>query len=760
MPLTRIRQTAIGNDSITTAKLDDSAGGLVLPGNQYVKVPTGTTAQRPSSPVVGNFRFNTTLNFLEQYTSDGWTAIAAPPTVTGVSPTSIDESGSGNVTITVTGSFFDSAVVVSFIASNGSSFNASTTTFNNASSVTATVPYSSFSNANEPYDVKVTNGSGLAYTLEDSLTVDGQPAFSTVAGSLGTIEGGDGGSDLTTSTVVATDPEGETVTYSVVVNSLPTGLTLGSNGVISGTTSETTSSATSSFNIRADDGTGNTTDRTFTITISATTYSYSESNTWDLGSWNVTGAGVQGAVVGAWNNSISTHASWSGDSGNNNNSASNITGASSEFARHMTMYRGSAIKVSGAKVWSGHANGTDPLPAKDVAFYYSTDTTNGTNGTWTRINPKKMYVARGTKQGAASNYVGQRTSQISADHVVLSGNVHQNGTFHNGTNAFAHQYNGEVYDTIVWDEVTCKGLRMDVRTKWSNGNYTNEKPHVAMVQLMRGTTSGDIYKTRLYAKIGNIESLTNTKFYIDPATTASGGSWDGTILQDLSANNYDFTPSTDYWNNAPVQQSTAGGTLHWPNGGGSLRKAVNWSTTGSDDADSKHAKFTFGCWVKFSGGSSNEGVMFYGEASPSTNRRHYFRTNFSGSGTYGVRCGDSYSETDVWVDVPSPDGTTNSTQTYIAANSSKWHLFISSLDDSGNRLVSWNGNRYTSYFNNQKAYALNSMSGTGYVGFGGDQHNDNAATHQYGPMFYVYDQVLPYEHIVKEWNRHKTRFGW
>ena len=67
MPLTRIRQTAIGDDSITTAKLDDTTGGFTLPGNQFVRVPVGTTAQRPSSPASGHLRYNTNFNLLEQY---------------------------------------------------------------------------------------------------------------------------------------------------------------------------------------------------------------------------------------------------------------------------------------------------------------------------------------------------------------------------------------------------------------------------------------------------------------------------------------------------------------------------------------------------------------------------------------------------------------------------------------------------------------------------------------------------------------------
>ena len=769
MPISKIKGSAINDGAINTDRLADSAVTVVktnslfenttFTGDDGIVVPKGTESERPVTPQVGHFRFNEDSNAMEQYTSDGWTTIATPPLITQSDIVNIDESGSSTLDLTITGSFFANGAVVSFIDTNGTSFNADTTTYTNSSQVVATVTRSDFSNANEPYDIKVTNSSGLSYTIENYIRVDAAPAFTTAPGSLGSIELGDGVSDLTTSTIAATDAEGETVTFTVNSGTLPTGLTLGSNGVISGTTTEGITGATSSFVVRADDGTGNTTDGTFTITTTATVYSYSDSNAWDNGSWNVTGAGVQAAVSGAWNNDFGNHASFDHDTGNNT-TASSISGISSEFARHITMYRGSDVKVSGARVWSGHTNTNDPLPVKDVAFYYSTDTTNGTDGTWTRINPKKMFVARGNKASAASGYTGQRASQVSDDHVVLSGNVQRDGTYHSGSGGFIGQYYGELHDTIVWEEVSCRGLRMDIRTKWGNGYYANEKPHLAVIQLLRGTNAGDIYKTRAYGKIDNIEDLSYTKFYIDPATTANGGSWDGTTLQDLSANNFDFTPSSDYWSDYPRYSSTAGGTMDFSGHAGSMRKSVNWSTTGSDDADSKHAKFTMGCWVRFSGGGSNEGVMFYGEASPATNRRHYFRSNFNSAGTYGIRCGDSYSETDVWVDVPAPDGTQNSTQTYLSNNSSKWHLFITAVDDNGNRMVSWNGNRYTTYFNNQKGYALNSMSGTGYVGFGGDQHNDNAASHSYGPMFYCYDQILPYEHILKEWNRNKTRFGW
>jgi hypothetical protein len=62
MPLTRISSTAIGADSITSPKL---AHDLDFDG-QFIRVPHGTTAERPGSPAAGYMRFNTTIGTLEQ----------------------------------------------------------------------------------------------------------------------------------------------------------------------------------------------------------------------------------------------------------------------------------------------------------------------------------------------------------------------------------------------------------------------------------------------------------------------------------------------------------------------------------------------------------------------------------------------------------------------------------------------------------------------------------------------------------------------
>ena len=41
-------------------------------GNRYIRLPTGTTGQRPGSPQAGYLRFNTTLGALEFWSGAAW----------------------------------------------------------------------------------------------------------------------------------------------------------------------------------------------------------------------------------------------------------------------------------------------------------------------------------------------------------------------------------------------------------------------------------------------------------------------------------------------------------------------------------------------------------------------------------------------------------------------------------------------------------------------------------------------------------------
>jgi hypothetical protein len=226
----------------------------------YFDVPAGTTAQRPSNPNTGYTRFNTTLGYLEQYTLDGWTVIAAPPTVTNVSPSSY--LGASGTSFTITGSGFDSGSTVKFVTSGGTEYTAGSVTFNNSSSLTATTPQN-FSVADEPLGVKVVASTGLSALLADQIDCGGSPSWNTASGSLGSVEE----STAFSATVSATDPDGQSVSYSITSGSLPSGISLnGSTGAITGTAPSVSSDTTYNFTIAATDGI-NTTSRSFSITV-------------------------------------------------------------------------------------------------------------------------------------------------------------------------------------------------------------------------------------------------------------------------------------------------------------------------------------------------------------------------------------------------------------------------------------------------------------------------------------------------------------
>lgn len=247
------------------------ASTTTILGASAITVPADTTANRPGAvggtyasvtATAGMLRLNESTTYLEYYNGTTWVAIAAPPQVNSVSPTTY--SGESGTTITVNGAFFDSGAVVKFITQGGAEVSASTTTFVNTGQLTCTTPQD-FTVANGPLDIKVVNASGLSYQLDNVLYTGNAPAWSTASGSLGTFAGG-----VVSATVTATDADsalsGHSLAYSVVSGSLPSGVSLNSSsGAITGTCT-TAGTNTASFTLRATDNAGNTADRAFTIT--------------------------------------------------------------------------------------------------------------------------------------------------------------------------------------------------------------------------------------------------------------------------------------------------------------------------------------------------------------------------------------------------------------------------------------------------------------------------------------------------------------
>src|SRR5210317_1374312 len=189
----------------------------------------------------------------------------AAPTISSISPTNATDA-EATATFTITGTGFTSGSNARFIDTNGKITEFDTVTRNSTTQITATIATSSLSILNDPYDVQVTNGEGIASILTSQVNFNANPVFVTAAGSLGTIE--DNARTGVSLSVNATDPDSAgNVTFEIQSGSLPAGLTLtntaadGGTAIISGTADAVGSDTTSNFVLRAVDAASNTSSR-------------------------------------------------------------------------------------------------------------------------------------------------------------------------------------------------------------------------------------------------------------------------------------------------------------------------------------------------------------------------------------------------------------------------------------------------------------------------------------------------------------------
>jgi len=224
-------------------------------------IPSGLTAGRPANPGFGQLYANGEAARLELFTqASGWQNIVQEvPGVASITGNYSEATNSG--TITIAGTNFVSGAIASAIGTNGVEVLASSTTYNSLVQITAV--FTGLSNANEPYDIKVTNPSNLFGLIPDALYVNASPVWQTASGSLGTFNEQ---VSITLSALSASDSD-STISYALASgSSLPSGVTLNSTtGVISGTLPDVLSDTTYSFTINASDGI-NIIPRSFSIT--------------------------------------------------------------------------------------------------------------------------------------------------------------------------------------------------------------------------------------------------------------------------------------------------------------------------------------------------------------------------------------------------------------------------------------------------------------------------------------------------------------
>ena len=100
------------------------------------------------------------------------------------------------------------------------------------------------------------------------------PEWFTVSGTLGTLNDGEDATNLSTQQVSATDAESDSLTYSLKAgSSLPAGLSIATNGTISGTPDPVATQTTTNFILKVTDGTS-VAERQYAITVNAPSISF------------------------------------------------------------------------------------------------------------------------------------------------------------------------------------------------------------------------------------------------------------------------------------------------------------------------------------------------------------------------------------------------------------------------------------------------------------------------------------------------------
>ena len=241
----------IGNNTVNTTI---TAGNIALHGTSLI---VGNVNILGTSISVGNSTVNTTFTPSGLTFPDATiqTSASSIPRVSIISYPGDDLAAdtAGTSTITLVGSGFVTGCTVFVGASQ-----ASVVTFISSSSITFTAPAKTAAT----FPLYIVNPDGGTATVVPGISYSGTPAWSTTAGTLGTLNEASSVSNTVSATGDAP------VTYSVYSGALPPGSTLnGNTGVISGTSPVIEGSTTYNFVIRATDVEKQDSDRSFSITI-------------------------------------------------------------------------------------------------------------------------------------------------------------------------------------------------------------------------------------------------------------------------------------------------------------------------------------------------------------------------------------------------------------------------------------------------------------------------------------------------------------
>ena len=223
----------------------------------FVKLPSGTTAQRPSSPEKGYSRYNTTDNKLEYWNGTVWSPLGSTlPIVDSLSYLNglLAADPNGGESIVINGSNFEPGIAV-FIGGE----TCPSVSYISSSQIQAVTPQKQPGD----YDLILSNPGGASATLQNSVSYNGVPEWTTVSGSLGSFVEL---SSIGSINISASEADSGSISYSITSGNLPPGLSL-SGATIIGTTQSSPFSTTYNFTISAIDDENQSTPRNFSITV-------------------------------------------------------------------------------------------------------------------------------------------------------------------------------------------------------------------------------------------------------------------------------------------------------------------------------------------------------------------------------------------------------------------------------------------------------------------------------------------------------------
>lgn len=145
--ITAITMLATSNVGINTASpLAELhvTGNAIIASNAYVRVPLGTTAQRPSTPATGMFRYNTTNTTFEGYTGAAWSRLGS---TTIADDTTTNATRYLLYTTVTTGDISNATVASTKLYFNPSTGRLNATDFNSLSDIRVKSNVSTVSNA-------------------------------------------------------------------------------------------------------------------------------------------------------------------------------------------------------------------------------------------------------------------------------------------------------------------------------------------------------------------------------------------------------------------------------------------------------------------------------------------------------------------------------------------------------------------------------------------------------------------------------------